>query len=154
MSEPTILNACAINRNVSPGASSAKSHEQLSGPLPVVQVNMTANGPQIQGGKHARPVVVMPLKGRPAPGAPGALPMLQVKMTPGGPQVHRSTVPATSQLRSVARVQVPKAPAPELLTADQLMLCRHLVDKYLGELRANAVADSNSAQVEGSISDD
>lgn len=152
MSETTILKASAINRNA------PKSPAQLSGPLPVVQVSMTANGPQVStvsGQQQARPVVVSSPKGRSASsGAASALPMVQVKMTPGGPQVNRSAVPPTSQPRGVARVakippmQVAQV-AQEQLTADQLMLCRHLVDKYLGELRSSVAADP---QVEGAIS--
>lgn len=146
MSETTILKSSAINRNA------PKSPAQLSGPLPVVQVSMTANGPQVASGQQARPVVVTAPKGRAASLGQGALPMVQVKMTPGGPQVNRSAVPATSQPRGVPRVaKIPPVQvaqvAQEQLSADQLMLCRHLVDKYLGELRASVATD---AQAEGS----
>lgn len=146
MSETTILKSCAINRNA------AKSRAELSGPLPVVQVSMTANGPQLQGGQQARPVVVTSPKGRSASAGASAHPMIQVKMGTGGPQVQRNAVPPTSQPRGIARALVPSAPAPapEAFTADQLMLLRHLVDKYLGELRAGLGATPEGEAQESS----
>jgi hypothetical protein len=155
MSETTILKSSAINRNASPGASSAKSHAQLSGPLPVLQVNMTANGPQLQNSR-ARSAVTPSRDVRRA--VTSGLPVVQVKMSPNGPQ---QVTPTGTQLQSVpnqpraSQVQVSRVPqvqepvqAQELST-DQLLLCRHLADKYLGELRTIA----GDAQLEGSAAD-
>lgn len=199
MAETLVLRSSAINRTGALGKSQAQQ-TQLSGPLPVVQVMMTGNGPQLQGGQAAQPkaakrsmssslpMVQVTMTGngpqlagsqtraaattapqkRPASG----LPMVQVKMTTGGPQVERGAVaPSQSnQPRVVARPQAPQTwQAPQVqqpqvpqtweappvsqaqasapLTADQLLLCRHLTDKYLAELRVGA----GETQAEGSV---
>lgn len=61
--------------------------------------------------------------------------------------VTRTTAPQLG----ITRVAAPKPglpPIPELLP-DQLLLCRHLVDKYLGDLRAIDVSEPSA--VEGSV---
>jgi hypothetical protein len=200
MAETLVLRSSAINRNPSGGTPPA----QLSGPLPVVQVMMTGNGPQLQGGQAAQPkaakrsmssslpMVQVTMTGNgpqlagsqtraaattaPQKRPASSLPMVQVKMTTGGPQVERGAVAApgpSNQPRIVAHAQprqtwqaspeaspqasqtwqapqVPQAPqASDPLTADQLLLCRHLTDKYLAELRVGA----GEAQAEGSVAD-
>jgi hypothetical protein len=197
MAETLVLRSSAINRNPSGGTPPA----QLSGPLPVVQVIMTGNGPQLQGGQAAMqpkaakrsmssslPMVQVTMTGNgpqlqgsqtraaatttPQKRPASSLPMVQVKMTTGGPQVESGAV-APNQPRAVTRVQapqtwqaspqasqVPQVPqtwqepqtsqvrqASDPLTADQLLLCRHLTDKYLAELRIGA----GEAQAEGSV---
>lgn len=122
----------------------AKSALAIGG-LPMVQVKMTQNGPQTDDG-HDQTVVIKDQ--RRSGVAAGGLPMLQVKMTQAGPQVQTlSTVqggppqipaaaPALSAPRVISR-QVALPAVPEL-PLDQLMLCRHLVEKYLVEQREAA----------------
>jgi hypothetical protein len=144
----------------------AKSALAIGG-LPMVQVKMTQNGPQTDDG-HDQTVVVK--DARRAGIAAGGLPMLQVKMTQAGPQVQTlSTVqggppqipaaaPALSAPRVISR-QVTLPAVPEL-PLDQLMLCRHLVEKYLVEQREAAApqdtTDTSSepgpdGEVQGSV---
>jgi len=148
----------------------AKSALQTGG-LPMVQVKMTGNGPQLDDGQN-RSVVIK--DGRPSGVNAGSLPMVQVKMTGNGPQVQtlsnvhggppqipaatpvlsaprgaRAAAPRQVYPRQLAQAQVQAHTAPQgpELSIDQLMLCRHLVDKYLGEQRtgdgtAETVADN------------
>lgn len=135
-----------------------------TGGLPLIQVKMTQNGPQIDNGRE-QAVVIQGIK--PAGVATGGLPMLQVKMTQGGPQVQtlptvkggppqiQAAPPSLSVARG-ARVgtstrqviaaprQVALPPVPEL-TMEQLMLCRHLVESYLGTLRTDNATVTETA---------
>jgi hypothetical protein len=127
---------------------------------------MTAQGPQLDDGQD-KPVVILPSRDQKHAIAAGGLPMVDVKMTSAGPQVQnippsqkappqiQAPQPAVSQPRRswgaapvvnrgrVVRVAAPAKPelalppVPEL-SADQLMLCRHLVGKYLVDLKTPA----------------
>ena len=139
---------------------------QRTGGLPMVSVRMTAQGPQLDDGQD-KPVVILPSRDQKHAIAAGGLPMVDVKMTSAGPQVQnippsqkappqiQAPQPAVSQPRRswgaapvvnrgrVVRVAAPAKPelalppVPEL-SADQLMLCRHLVGKYLVDLKTPA----------------
>jgi len=119
------------------------------GQLPMVQVKMTSNGPQLDDGRgNSQSVIIRDTKPR---ATANALPMVQVSMTSTGPQVSqalpavqsappqiRAVAPAQSSSR-VPRIAVPatvpaSSPLPEL-TEEQLMLCRHAVDKFVTEAR-------------------
>jgi hypothetical protein len=156
-----------------------------TGGLPMVCVKMTSQGPQLDDGQDKAVVILRPKDQKHAIAA-GGLPMVQVKMAPGGPQVQNQPAaqkappqiqgpqPAVSQpwrvqgaappvnqarvVRVVAPKQVPLPPVPEF-TADQLMLCRHLVGRYLADLRvvdpavqgaAESVESGGSAESAGS----
>ena len=131
-----------------------------TGGLPMVSVKMTQNGPQADDGRD-NPVLIK--DNRPTVAA-GSLPMVQVKMENGRPQVKTvpnvqagppqipSAAPVLSAPRvaqaaqsgpRVTRIAAPRpalaAPQVELppvpdLSVDQLMLCRHLVEKYHQDL--------------------
>lgn len=131
----------------------AKSALAIGG-LPMVQVKMTQNGPQTDDGRD-QTVVVKDARGTGV--AAGGLPMLQVKMTQAGPQIQTlSTVqggppqiPAAAPALSAPRHAVPRQvslPAVPELSIDQLMLCRHLVEKYLVEQREIASPVQNTAE--------
>jgi len=121
MAETTVLRSSSINRTPNAGA---KPQAQLSGVHPVVQVNMNSGGPQIQGGQGTarQGVTILPPKGARRNFSTGGLPNQPAK---------QSVVILPPKLASGASSASP-------LTADQLLLCRHLADKYLGELRAAA----------------
>lgn len=117
MAETTVLRSSAVNRTPNVGA---KAQAQLSGALPVVQVNMNSGGPQVQNGRGTprQGVTLLPPKGArrqfttgglPNQGAKPAVVILPPQGSPGGVEVS--------------------------LSADQLLFCRYLVDKRLGELR-------------------
>lgn len=121
MAETTVLRSSAINRTPNGGA---KPQAQLSGALPVVQVNMNSGGPQVQGGQGTvkQGVTLLPPKGARRTFTTGGLPNQPAKqgvviLPPKG--------------------QVPPAMGASLLKEDHLLLCRHLTDKYLTELRAS-----------------
>jgi len=143
-----------------------------TGGLPMVNVKMTSQGPQIDDGQD-KPVVILPSRDQKHAIAAGGLPMVDVKMTSAGPQVQsmptaqkappqiQAAPSAVSQPRRswgaapvvnkgrVVRVAVPKPelslpPVPEL-SADQLMLCRHLVGKYLADLNALTPVEQGEA---------
>jgi hypothetical protein len=132
----------------------------------MISVKMTSQGPQLDDGQDKQ-VVILPPKGQKHAVAAGGLPMVDVKMTSAGPQVQtlptaqkapqqiQGPQPAVSQPRqawgaappvnrggvvrvAAPKVEVPLPPLPEF-TAEQLMLCRHLVGKYLADL---SVVDS------------
>ena len=117
-----------------------------TGGLPMIQVKMDGGKPQVQNMPNvsgagpqipaAPPVLSAPRVARPANqgffAAPTAL-----ATVPNHGFVARAAAPATSQVR-VARVGAPQValpPVPEF-TLDQLMLNRHLADKYLADLLA------------------
>jgi hypothetical protein len=117
VADTTVLRSSAINRTPNAGA---KAQAQLSGALPVVQVNMNSGGPQVQNGRGTprQGVTLLPPKGArrqfttgglPNQGAKPAVVILPPQGTQGGVEVS--------------------------LSADQLLFCRYLVDKRLGELR-------------------
>lgn len=122
-----------------------------TGGLPMVQVNMTQAGPQVQTETN--------VQGGPPqiPAAPPALSQPRGALgAPGGRQgyVARPAFPVGNQARvapvaRVARVAAPQAALPTVptLTTDQLMLCRHLAEKYLAEARA--AVEATDPPVEG-----
>ena len=122
MAETSVLRSSAINRSASPNATSSRPQAQLSGALPVVQVNMNSGGPQVQGGQSTvrQGVTLLPPKGAKRNFTTGGL--------PNQPAKQGVVILPPKELRSATA-------SP--LTADQLLFCRHLADKYLGELRAN-----------------
>ena len=148
-----------------------------TGGLPMISVKMTAQGPQLDDGQD-KPVVILPSKDQKSAVAAGGLPMVEVKMTSGGPQVQnlptaqkvppqiQGPQPAVSRVLGAAstvnrgrvvRVAAPKTelalpPVPEL-TAEQLLLCRHLAGKYLAEL-ITSTSTSTSASVTAPVEQD
>jgi len=129
-----------------------------TGGLPVINVKMTAQGPQLDDGMD-KPVVILPPK---RAVSAGGLPMVDVRMTKAGLQVQNMpAAAAVSQPRQtwgaappvhrpLVRVAAPKVepalpPVPEL-TSDQLLLCRHLVGKYLTDLSAAVPLAQDSEQ--------
>ena len=118
-----------------------------TGGLPMIQVKMDGGKPQVQN---------MPNVSGAGPQIPAAPPVLSaprvvrsfanqgyvaaptaLATAPNHGFVARAAVPTTSQVR-VARVAAPQVelpPVPEF-TVDQLMLNRHLADKYLADLLA------------------
>lgn len=134
-----------------------------TGGLPMISVKMTSQGPQPDDGQD-KAVVILPPKDQKHTVAAGGLPMVDVKMTSAGPQVQnlpsaqkappqiQGPQPAVSQPRrswgaapsvnkgrvvrvAAPKIEVPLPPLPEF-SAEQLMLCRHLVGKYLADLSA------------------
>jgi hypothetical protein len=133
-----------------------------TGGLPMVKVKMTDGKPKLDDGLSSSVVI----RDNRNTVAAGGLPMLQVKMENGRPQVQtapnvqgarpqiQSAPPALSQPR-VARIAAPQqvqirpqaltqpygqpqvAVPPSDFTIDELMLGRHLFDKYLNEQRAD-----------------
>jgi hypothetical protein len=132
MAETTVLRSSSINRTPNAGA---KPQAQLSGQHKVVQVNMNSGGPQVQNGQSTvrQGVTILPPKGARRNFSTGGLPNQPAKqgvvILP--PKEMRAAVAATP------------------LTADHLMLCRHLVDKYRGELPVGTA----EAPVEATIAD-
>lgn len=142
MSETQILKSCAINRT----GTAPTNQTQVSGPLPVVQVNMNANGPQTHNQQRSAPSAA----GGARPAVQSGLPMVNVKMGTNGPQQVQGGGPKVQHVQTRAKVQVlPRSALAEApLTPDQLLLCRHLVDKYLTELKAAAEAPKPEGQTE------
>jgi hypothetical protein len=132
MAETTVLRSSSINRTPNAGA---KPQAQLSGVHKVVQVNMNSGGPQVQNGQSTvrQGVTLLPPKGARRNFTTGGLPNQPAKqgvvILP--PKEMRAAVAATP------------------LTADHLMLCRHLVDKY----RADLPVGTAEAPVESTITD-
>ena len=143
----------------------AESAVQTGG-LPMVKVKMTDGKPKPDDGRDTGGVVI---KDNRQTVAAGNLPMVQVKMENGrpvrtapnvqaGPPQIPSAAPALSAPRvaqaqsgpritripaprpALAAPQVELPPVPELST-DQLMLCRHALDKYLVDLVAVTPVD-------------
>jgi hypothetical protein len=112
-----------------------------AGGLPMVQVKMTQAGPQVQN--------VPNVQGGP-PQIPSAAPALSAVRVP------RVAAPQQVQVRRIAAPQqVVHAPVPHVQLApqlpefsiEQLMLCRHLLDRFVDEQRAgNVAADSSVAE--------
>lgn len=145
------------------------------GGLPMVQVKMTQNGPHLEDGRDHAVVIKDPKHSNVSS---GGLPMIQVKMDGGKPQIQTlpniqggppripAAAPALSAQRGaqgaparqvvaaprqVAARQLPLVPE---LSSDQLMLCRHLVEKYLVDLRANnASATSNENDTSAEVAE-
>lgn len=125
MAETTLLRSSAIVRNTA-----GKQDPQLSGQHKTVHVNMNAGGAQsIQGGgsqlsqqqaQANKGVTILPPKGGTRTFTTGNLP-------------NQGAKPNVLVFQKDQRGTATPAAA---LTADQLLLCRHLADKYLGELRA------------------
>jgi hypothetical protein len=109
-----------------------------AGGLPMVQVKMENGKPQVQ---------TVPNVQSAGPQIPSARPALSQ------PRVARIAAPQSVQLRPTAPTQphnqpqeLPQAVASEL-TIDELMLGRHLFDKYLGALRVNDEGTTDNAQL-------
>ena len=121
-----------------------------AGALPMIQIkmdggkpvqtnpNVVGAGPQIPA---APPVLSAPRVARAASLNQGYVATPTALATvPSHGYVARAAVPATSQVR-IARVAAPQAPQVALppvpeFTTDELMLNRHLADKYLADLLA------------------
>jgi hypothetical protein len=124
VAETTLLRSSAIVRNTA-----GKQDPQLSGQHKTVHVNMNAGGAQsIQGGgsqlaqqqaQANKGVTILPPKGGTRTFTTGGLP-------------NQGAKPNVLVFQKDQRA----AASAAALTADQLLLCRHLADKYLGELRA------------------
>jgi hypothetical protein len=127
-------------------------HAVAAGGLSLVQTKAVPGAPQVQG-NQSKTFVLLPPRDMGRSVVAGGLPPVQLKMTPGGPQVlsepraqraraQLQNAPSALSQPRVARAQVPQAVQEPELTADQLLLCRHLVDKYLGEQRVGDGADA------------
>lgn len=119
------------------------------GGLPMVHVKMTSQGAQLDDGQD-KPVVILPPKDQRRTGgvpmtqmrrAQAAAPVQTLPHVQGAPPQIQGPQPAVSQLRGqprIVRIAAPKQVAPTLpsveFPADQLMLCRYLVGKYLADL--------------------
>lgn len=172
MSETQLLRSSAIIRHAPSPVSTAHAHAELSKPQahPIVQVNMTANGPQVHGGGQAgKSVAVMPRRDARQPHSASGLPVVQVQMTGNGPEVQGAPAaqaprvaispPPASQgwvqnaVRGVPenRVRVPRPvqvfQEPQL-SQDELLLFRHLLNKSLEEQRAAAAAKAGDPPTE------
>lgn len=137
-----------------------------TGGLPTIHVKNVQGGPsQVDDGRDT-PVVI---KDQKPMTETGHLPMVEVKLTDGGAEVRNvpqqqtmpprlaGAAPVLSAPRNGQRVvrvgaprvalpAAPQVPAFPSLSAEQLMLCRHLVDKYAGELRSTeSPADETAA---------
>lgn len=145
-----------------------KQQTVAAGALPMVQVRMENGGPRVQN---------MPNVQAGPPQIPGAAPALSHQRGSVPPQTsqglprapHVQSVAPQMQSTSVslghprvARIPAPSSlpPLPEVpeLTTDQLMLCRHLVDKYLAELHrgidaAAAESTDGTTPVESAVVD-
>lgn len=135
----------------------AKHGAVSAGALPMLQVKMTQAGPQVQ--------TLSNIQGAP-PQIPAAAPALSAPRVASGARpaqgymahqgfVARPAGPVANQAR-VTRIAAPAPqvaapvalpPVPEF-SADQLMLCRHLAEKYVADLR-EAVAAAPDASAEG-----
>lgn len=126
MAETSVLRSSAINRTPNPGA---KPQAQLSGVHPVVQVNMANGGPIQQNGQGTvrQGVVLLPPKGARRNFTTGGLPNQGAKP---------SVVISAPKDPRIAAAAANAATVASAMTADQLLFCRHLVDKYAGDLRA------------------
>lgn len=137
MAETTVLRSPGIIRNASPNATSSRPNATLSGALPVVNVNMNAGGPQRQGGQQVRQgVTILPPKAGTLQFRTGGLPNQPAKQSV-------VILPPKEQRAGVG------AGASAPLTADQLLLCRHLAEKYLSDARTSI----DEAQADGAASD-
>lgn len=135
MAETTVRSS-AIVRNATPQANSSRPHATMSGALPVVNVNMNAGGPQIQGGQQVRQgVTILPPKAGQRNFTTGGLPNQPAKQ---------------SVVISAPKGAIGTAP-PAGLTADQLLLCRHLSVKYLDDQRALVGGDQTPEETPGNI---
>jgi len=115
MAETSVLRSSASPQNASP--LSATPQAKMSGPHPLVQVQMGSGGKPIIGGANqgpARSVVILPPKGARAP----------------APQLAQQQAAASA----------PVSP----ITSDQLLLCRHLVDKHFAELTASSPENTSA----------
>lgn len=129
-----------------------------TGGLPMVDVKMGPTGPQVQNMptvqaarspiQGAPPAMSQP-RGFAAPQTMAQLPQAPHVRTVA-PQMH-STPAAWGQGR-VARVPAPQ-PAPQVLlpevpdlSIDQLMLCRHAIEKYLGDVSQTPAVISEGAE--------
>ncbi len=135
MAETTVLRSSAINRTPNRGA---KPQAQLSGAHPVVQVNMNSGGPTVQGGQGTarQGVVLLPPKGGTRAFTTGGLPNQPAKQSV---VISPPKDPRYAAAAAVQQVQQGHLVQQAQLSPDQLLLCRHLVDKYLDEVRARAV---------------
>ena len=116
-----------------------------AGALPMVQVKMTDGGRQIQTLPHVQegpPQIPAAMPALSALRPPQASPPARQGYValPAGPVVNQARVARVASPH-VARVSSPQVALPSMpeFSMDQLMLLRHLVDKYLGELASAEV---------------
>lgn len=149
MAETTVLRSSSINRTPNAGA---KPQAQLSGVHPVVQVNMNSGGPAVQNGQGMvrQGVTLLPPKGARRQFTTGGL--------PNQPAKQSVVITAPKDPRFAAAAGFASTTSPSQLTADQLLLCRHLTDKYLADLRTasgeaqlDEAASNNVQLAEGTI---
>lgn len=165
MAETSILRSKATSGYVR-NSPQAGNNSQIRGVLPTVQVAMTAGGPEIQNPQVAQPAQARSNTiGKQARHNAGGLPMVQVKMTQAGPQVlsgapDQGVKPRWSpQGPQRAQVVAPPPPAPvavDVLSDDQLLLCRHLVTAYLTSGKEEspeniALAESTIAAIDAAM---
>jgi len=138
----------------------------------MVCVKMTSQGAQIDDGQD-KPVVILPPKDQRHAVTTGGLPMVQMRRAQAGlpvqtlphvkgapPQIQGPQPGLSSQrvVRVAAPKQVPLPPVPEF-PADQLMLCRYLLGKYLTDLRSaepvvsGGVESAEASSTEGAPAD-
>ncbi len=115
MAETTVLRSSASPRNVSAAAQGGNPHTQLSSSLPLVNVVMggvSGKQPVVQDGRQPKQgVVVLPMRGQRSVG---------------------------QQRQALTQPAAPELAAP--LSSEGLLLCRHLVTKYI----AGAPADDTN----------
>lgn len=127
-----------------------------AGGLSLVQPKTIPGSPQVHG-NQSKAFVLLPPRDMGRSVVAGGLPPVQLKTPPGAPQVlsepraqraraQLQNAPSALSQPRIARAHVQQAAQEPELTADQLLLCRHLVDKYLGELRAG----DDKEQIDGS----
>jgi hypothetical protein len=134
----------------------AKHGAVSAGALPMLQVKMTQAGPQVQtlpnvqGGPPQIPAAAPALSApRVAPGArpaQGYTAHQGYVARPAGPVANQARVTRIAAPAPQAAPQGALPPVPEFST-EQLMLCRHLAEKYVADLRA-AVAEPPAASAE------
>lgn len=121
-----------------------------TGGLPMVQVNMTQAGPQVhtlpnvQGGPPQIPAAP-PALSAPRPATVARATAYQgYSARSAGPVASQALVAPVARQVRIERIAAPQAvlpPVPEF-SADQLMLCRYLFDKYLSTLRSEEVSNA------------
>lgn len=127
----------------------AKHGAVSAGALPMLQVKMTQAGPQVQTLSNiqgAPPQIPAAAPALSAPrGAPAARPAQGYTAhqgfvaRPAGPVANQARVTRIAAPAPQVAPQVALPPVPEF-SADQLMLCRHLAEKYVADLREAVVA--------------
>jgi hypothetical protein len=152
----------------------------VAGALPMVQVKQGQNGPQPDDGQN-RPVVVKDNKygfvatghlpttfvhrneaGRPQiqtlpmvqagpPRIPAPAPALSAPRVVNGRAVMHVPAPGAQQYASPVEAPAVELPPMPELSMDQLMFCRFLVDKALGDLRAMVQPPAEGEEVSSEV---